>query len=141
MHGAITQKDAFLGAKLKLMRIIWPHMGPTGAAKGAERGIVRFPMEQALKGCNVVNGFARNSIDEIGSGQEGFNPEFEWHGSVREESKAYFNCVMMLPFSGSVLLVCIGARNMMHNPNFSKKGIKFLIFSSPIRLNREDFFD
>ena len=38
-------------------------------------------------------------------------------------------------FSGSVLLVCIGARNMMHNPNFSKKGIKFLIFSSPIRLN------
>jgi hypothetical protein len=45
----------------------------------------------------------------------------------------------VLAFSSAVLLMGVGARNLMSNANLTKKRIKTLILPTPIRLNRNYF--
>jgi hypothetical protein len=49
--------------------------------------------------------------------------------------KPHLHNVVMFMLSSSILLVGVGARNLMRDTNGTKEGIKFLILPTPIRLN------
>jgi hypothetical protein len=82
---------------------------PTSTTKDAKRCIVWRFVEKTFHGCFIIYDFARQHVNEIGSGQECFIPKFEWHGCISKKSKAYFYNVAMLAFCGSILLMSMGA--------------------------------
>jgi hypothetical protein len=57
---------------------------------------------------------------------------------MSKKSKSHLHNVAMFPLSSPILLVCVWARYVMRYPGGSKKGMQFLILSSPVRLNSDN---
>jgi hypothetical protein len=58
---------------------------------------------------------------------------------VSKKGKTHLDDVSMFALGCPILLVGVGARDMVCDVNGSKKGIEFLIFPTPIRLNNNYF--
>jgi hypothetical protein len=78
----------------------------------------------------MVNGKGGHKISLI--------PKLERHTCTCKERKTNNNYVSMLMLSGTILLMCVGARNQMRNATLGEKGIQFFLFSSPIRLDGQN---
>ena len=87
----------------------------------------------------IIDNPARENIDEVGGGKESFIPEFKRHMGMCKESKTNLNDVAMFAFNRAVLLVWMGTRDVMRDALFLKESIEFNIFSTPVRLNSENF--
>ena len=58
---------------------------------------------------------------------------------MSKKGKAYFNDMTVFAFGRAVLLVCMWTRNMMLNAYASKERVEFLVLSSPVTLDCNDF--
>jgi hypothetical protein len=58
---------------------------------------------------------------------------------MSKQRKANLNNVVVFYFCQPILLMSIGARDMMKNTNLLKIGIKLLILATPVCLNNKDF--
>jgi hypothetical protein len=78
------------------------------------------------------------TIYEVDDSKESFVPIFQEHRSMSKESETHLNNVSIFPLSNTILLLSVRTKNLMRDPNCPGKGIKFLIFPTPIRFNGND---
>ena len=57
---------------------------------------------------------------------------------MSKKCKASFNYVMVLALNGTILLMCMWARNTMRYPKLIKERIEVAVFTPPIGLNMND---
>jgi hypothetical protein len=66
-------------------------------------------------------------------------PIFERHGRMGKQNECHLNNVTALVFNSPILLMGVGARDLMRDTNLVKEGIEVLIHATPIGLNRDNF--
>ena len=68
-----------------------------------------------------------------------FHLVFKWKRGLSKESKVMLDNVSVFTFSKSILLIGVGARNVMDNAIGGEVLNKWMIFATPIRLHSFDF--
>jgi hypothetical protein len=71
--------------------------------------------------CVITNPCKRGAIYKMGGSEKSLIPEFKWHGCGSKQGKAHFNDVPMFLFGNTILLMSVWTRDMVGNPNGSKK--------------------
>ena len=104
MKRAISKENTHLGPELKFPRVVFAKTRPTCASKNAKERIVRSDIEEALHGCDVVEGRTRHAINKITRGKECFIPVAKWKGGMSEEGKPSLNQMTMLALGYTILL-------------------------------------
>lgn len=59
---------------------------------------------------------------------------------MSKKGEPYFNNMSVFSFGGAVLLICMGARDIVSDANLLKKRVEALILATPIGLKSEDLF-
>jgi hypothetical protein len=112
---------------------------PTRTTKNLEERIIREFLEQELKGCLHIKEPSGISINQKTRSGKGITPKAKRHRCMSKKCEASFNDVAVLALNRTVLLMCMWARNAMRNPKFAKEGVEVAIFTTPIRLNMNNF--
>jgi biotin transporter BioY len=77
-------------------------------------------------------------VYEVDDNKDNHIPIFQWHGSMSKKGETHLHNVAMFTLSGTILLMCMGACDLMRYANILEKGIKFLILPTPVGLNNND---
>jgi hypothetical protein len=71
----------------------------------------------------MVGDFAWSPIDEICGSKKSFIPKLKRHGNTSQERKTNLNNMFMFFLSGSILLMSMRTRNLVHGANFGEERI------------------
>jgi hypothetical protein len=83
----------------------------------------------------IIDDSIRKSVNQINNMNKSFSLEFKCHASLEKERESDLYNVTVLALSRSVLLVCVGVGYTVCDSNMLEKGIKGLIFPTPISLH------
>jgi hypothetical protein len=86
-----------------------------------------------------VNNSTRHPVNEIASREDGIIPKTKRNTSLSKKSKGSFDKMTVFSFDGTILLVGVGTGETMSDASILKIAMQFLIFPSPIGLNRKNF--
>jgi hypothetical protein len=121
------------------MLVVRTKVGPTCTTKNPMEGVVTFISKETIHGSVRLNNFVREAINQIDSSEKGFIPKLKRHRGKSKNRQANFYNMPMFALSRTILLVSMWARHKMRYAYRLKKGMEFLIFTSPVSLHSNDF--
>jgi hypothetical protein len=75
----------------------------------------------------------------VNSSKKSLIPIFQWHRCIGKKRQTDLDNVSMFALGRTILLMCMWTIDKMSYPYSLKKGVKFLILSSPIGLYGNNF--
>jgi hypothetical protein len=76
VHSVVSKKNEMLGPEGKLMSVVGSQDWSTRTPKNFEERIVVFLIIETFQRCGEIKKLGRGAIDEIGSRENNFIPEF-----------------------------------------------------------------
>ena len=101
---AITKEATKVRTRLEFVVFMRLKKDETGRAKGSEMLIVRWRSKKALIRSLIINGWAWNTIDGMGSSENSFSPKGYRNFGRQEENMNSVKDVSKFSFGSSVLL-------------------------------------
>jgi hypothetical protein len=101
-------------------------------------GVIRGYTDKFVDWCIIGEQLGGSMVYEVGGNKESLVPIFQWHESMSKKGDTHLHNVAMFTLSDTILLMCMRARDLMRDVNILKKGIKFPILPTPVRLNSND---
>jgi hypothetical protein len=138
MHVTVTQKNTSSGAVLKFVGIVQSQVWPTRTSKNLKTGVMRGYIDEFVDGCIIGEQLGGGAVYEVGVIKESLVSIFQWYGSMSKKGETHLHNVAMFMLHCTILLMRMGAPDLMRDANILEKGIKFLILPTPVRLNSND---
>jgi hypothetical protein len=109
------------GLELEFMGIIWSYIGPTCTSKNTKTRVIRSRAKEFMDGCIIGKQFCGGAINKKSGYKEGLIPIFDTHECMGKQGKPHLHNVTMLAFSGTILLMSVGARDVVRDANGVEK--------------------